>query len=341
MVKQDTMRSNGSGRTRVSLGSQGIALLMVLWVLAILMVVVFSFSYMGRTENLAVLSFREGVEKKFLAEAGVERGITEIFYRNMYKNQAVVLEGTEVWKTDGTPNKVQTANGYFTVSMMDETGKIDINTLTDTSGIILKNLLTNSGVPEENAETIVDSILDWKDKTGGVMHRLHGAGDDYYMSLPNPYKAKHDNFDTLEELLLVKGMTYELLYGDGKKKGVIDFLTVYSKSPIINVMAAPKEVLSAIPGITPEIADSIISSRGNQAGTPNFGNLLSNIQPPFNSFVGPTASNTFTIDAAGYKGSAKQGYAVRATVVIEGNNKYRYLYYKSPAEVRHDRVSSD
>ncbi len=341
MVKQDLIKPPESSRTAISRGSQGIALLMVLWVLTILMVIVFSFSYMGRTEALAVLSFREGVEKKWLAEAGVERGITEIFYRNMHKNQAVVLEGTEVWKTDGTPHKIRTDNGYFVISIIDETGKVDINTLNDTSGIILKNLLVNSGVLEENAETIVDSILDWKDKTGGGVHRLHGAGDDYYMSLPNPYKTKHDNFDTLEELLLVKGVTYEILYGDGKKRGVIDFLTVNSKSPIINVMAAPKEVLTAIPGITPEIADNIISLRENQAGTPNFQQLLANVQPPFNSFVRPTASNTFTIDAAGYKGDNKQGYAVRATVGIEGNNKYRYLYYKSPAEVRRDSASSD
>ncbi len=340
MGEQDFIKSPGSGRTLISSGSQGIALLMVLWVLTILMVIVFSFSYMGRTEALAVLSFREGVEKKLLAEAGVERGITEIFYRNMYKNQAVVLEGTEVWKTDGTPYKIPTDNGYFTVSLVDETGKIGINTLNDSSGIIMKNLLINSGVQEENAETIVDSTLDWKNKAGDL-HRLHGAGDDYYMSLPNPYKAKHDNFDTLEELLLVKGMTYEILYGDGEKRGVIDFLTVNSKSPIINVMAAPKEVLTAIPGITPEIADNIISIRQNQAGTQNFQQLLANVQPPFNSFVGPTASNTFTIDAAGYKGNNKQGYAVRATVGIEGNNKYRYLYYKSPAEVRHDSARSD
>ena len=82
------------------------------------------------------------------------------------------------------------------------------------------------------------------------------------MSLPNPYKAKNANFDTLEELLLVKGMTSEILYGNNEKKGIIDLLTVYSRTSIkINVNAAPKEVLMAIPGITPEIADSIISFR--------------------------------------------------------------------------------
>jgi general secretion pathway protein K len=320
---------------------KGIALLMVLWVLTILTVIVFAFSYMGRTEALSVLSFKDGTEKRFLAEAGVQRGVAEIFYRQMNANQTGVLEGKEVWRADGTPYKVQTGNGHFTASITDETGKIDINTLTDASGIILKNLLINLGIQEENAETIVDSILDWKDKTGGDVHRLHGAGDDYYMSLPVPYKSKHDNFDTMEELLLVKGMTHDILYGDGKKKGLIDFLTVNSKISMINANAAPKEILTAIPGITPDIADSIISLRENPGGAANIQQLLANVPAPFKTLVGSPTSNTFTIDAAGYKGTDKKGYGVRATVAIQGVNQYKYVYYKSPAEVRNDSNSSD
>jgi general secretion pathway protein K len=318
---------------------KGIALLMVLWVLAILTVIVFSFSYMGRTETLSTMSFRDGVEKEFLAEAGVQRGIMEIFYANANVNRTVTLEGKEVWKTDGTPYTVQTKGGHFTVSITDETGKIDINTLTDTSGIILKNLLMHLGVPGDNADTIVDSILDWKDKTGGNLHRLHGAGDDYYMSLPNPYKPKHDDFDALEELLLVKGMTRDILYGDGKKEGLIDFITINSKTNMINLNKARKEVLASVPGITPEIADAIISLRGDQQGAAKIQQLLANVSPPFRSFVGFPLATTFTIDASGYKGADKRGYGIRATVMIEGGSNYRYLYYKSPAEVRNDNNS--
>jgi general secretion pathway protein K len=342
MVERETIEWARCNRICIPLKTQeGIALLLVLWVLTILTVIVFSFSYMGRTEALSALSFKEGIEKKFLAEAGIERGIMEISYRNANVGQTTILEGKEVWKTDGTMYRIQTDTGYFAVGITDETGKIDINSLTDSSGIILKNLLMNSGVQEEDANTIVDSTLDWKDKTGGAMHRLHGAGDDYYMSLPNPYKAKHDNFDTVEELLLVKGMTYEILYGDGNKKGLIDFLTVYANTPQINVNAAPKEVLEAIPGITPDIANNIISLRGDQTQSANLQQLIASVPPPFNALVSLTQSNTFTIDAAGFKGAENHGYAIRATVTLSADKKNQYLYYKSPAEVRHDRYSSD
>jgi len=301
---------------------EGVALLMVLWVLTILMVIVLSFSFMTRTETLATLAFREGMEKKFLAEAGIQRGIEEIYY--MKQNpQLAQLEESDAWKTDGTPYSGRLGEGDYAVRITDESGKIDINTLTDASGIILKTLLIQMGVEDEQGDTIVDSILDWKDADDLV--RLHGAESDYYQSLPNPYKAKNANFDTLEELLLVKGMTYEIFFGGGGKKGLVNFITINSGMNIINVNAAPKEVLMAIPGITPEIADAIISYRQNKK--------IMNIQevgvPPGTAYIGPVDGNTFAIEAIGHKGDEKKGYPIKAVVTLDGN-KYRYLYYKSP-----------
>lgn len=315
---------------------------MVLWVLTVLMVIVLAFSYTGRTETQASLAFKQGVEKKFLAEAGIERGIIEIAYAKMNPPGAQIPpEGGEAWKTDGTPNTVKTEDGYYTVSIIDESGKININTLNDSSAIILKNVLMNSGVEEEQADTIVDSVLDWKDADD--LTRLHGAESDYYMSLPNPYKAKNADFDTLEELLMVKGMTPEILYGTGKKKGLIDLLTVNSTSGTgnaaaapINANAAPKEVLMAVPGITAEAAEAIVSSRGNPADAASAANIqgmLAAVKPPFNSLITlGAAGNVFTIESSAYKGDAKGPYTVKATIVMGQDNKVKYMYYKSPAK---------
>lgn len=304
---------------------KGIALLMVIWVLIILMVIVLSFSYMSKTESSLALAFKERTEKKLAAEAGIERGITEIFYRNAYKNQNIIAKEKEAWKTDGTRYSDKLGDMSYTVSILDESGKVDINAVSE---VILKNLLLNTGIKDEDADTIVDSVMDWKDPDDLV--RLHGAESDYYMSLPAPYKAKNAPFDAVEELLLVKGMTREILYGTSGKKGLIDFLTVNSKNALINVNAAAREVLTAIPGITPEIADGIISFRENnrisnmaEAGVPAQGMQYLNVNE----------GNIFTILAAGHKGDEKKGYAVKATIIVEGINKYRYLYYKSPVQI--------
>ena len=50
-----------------------------------------------------------------------------------------------------------------------------------------------------------------------------GASDSYYLSLPQPYNCKNSPFETVEELLLVEGVTPQLLYGDDtNRNGILD-----------------------------------------------------------------------------------------------------------------------
>lgn len=316
------------------LSQRGIALLMVLWVLTILMVIAMSFSSMTRTETYSTLSFKEGAEKRFLAEAGIERAIMELFYRLQNINMNVTFEESDRWKIDGTPYKGNLGDGNYSVRITDESGKININLITDANSDILRNLLKNLEIPEDDANTIVDCILDWKDPDD-LLH-LNGAEDDYYMSLPNPYKTKNADFDTLEELILIKGITQEILYGDKERKGLIDFLTTNSGRGQININAAPKEVLMAIPGMTPEIADAIIDYREEKEIInvaeiqPILGANYATISP----YITAGSSNIFSIDSIGYKEDEIAGFGIKATVIIEGNNQYRYIYYKGPAIIK-------
>ncbi len=309
---------------------EGIILIIVLWVLTILMVIVLSFSVMTRSETFASLAFREGVDKKFIAEAGIERAIIELFYRNKYRGYSMLEDEKKVWRTDATPYTISFSDGWFIVRISDELGKIDINNLNDLSGIILKNLLMNSGVKEQEATVIVDSILDWKDADD--FKRLHGAESDYYMSLPKPYQAKNARLDTLEELLLVKGMGPDILYGGNGKKGIVDFITIYSNSNAINIVSASREVLLAIPGLTHELVDEIITKR--EALTSE-ASLNATIPPESSQFISQGGISYFyTIESAGYKTGQKTPFAIKAGIAIEGNAKYRYFYYKSPVQLK-------
>jgi general secretion pathway protein K len=306
---------------------KGIALLTVLWVLIILMVIVFSFSFLVRTEMLSTSFFKEETENRFLAEAGLERGIMELFYRKQNLNNKLTLEGLEVWKIDGRANTGPIGDGTYTVKIVDESGKLNINTVPE---LVLKKLITNLGVDVDLVETIVDSIMDWKDKDDLV--RLHGAESDYYQSLPEPYKAKNADFSTLEELLMVKGVTRELLFGTKEKKGLIDFLTVYGTSGGVNINAASKEVIMAVsPGIDTAGADQIIQFRENQEmkSIAEIEGVLGQkvLQLiPFNT----TSSDIFTIEAFGHKKNSKPGSGIRATVSLLGASQYKYLYFKTP-----------
>jgi len=317
-------------RLPFSISENGIALVMVLWVLAILTVIALSYSYMTRTETLSTLTFRQTVQERFIAEAGIERAIVELFYRRL--NPA---DTENIWRVDCTPYEVKTGNGYATVSLTDESAKVDINKASD---VILRNLLMNLGVDEERVDIIVDSIMDWRDPDD--FHRLHGAESDYYMSLPKPYKAKNANFDSIEELLLVRGVDRELLYGGPKRRGIAGFLTIYSNTGRINLKAAPREVLLSIPGITSEMVDTIISMRQEEGV--NIQQALGQYYSLISRYATLSGSNTFTIDSTGHIGEGS-GYYIRATVRLLGADRYQYLYYRSPMEIERggDQHESD
>lgn len=312
------------------------ALLTVLWVITVLMVIVFSFSYLARTETLSTLSFKEGMEKKFLAEAGVERGLLELFFRK--ENIAKVLvDDLAVWKVDGSLYNGQVGDGSYAVRLYDESGKLDINFASEQ---MLRNLLKTNGLEGTTLDTIADSILDWKDKDD--LHRLNGAESDYYLSLPNPYKARNANFETLEELLLVKGVTREILYGEGKQRGLIDFLTVYGKTNKVNINAAPRQVLMSIPGMTDGMADEILTFRQTREikNIQEIGGSVLQNQALLIPYVAFGQGNTFTIESSGYREKPQAGYAIRATVNLLPNNQYLYLYYKTPVTLKQDETTA-
>ncbi len=308
----------------------GIALPLVLWTLTVLMTIVLSLAVGARTEIRMTMNFRDSIENKLLAEAGIERGLMEISYRNFFLGNGPAETDLQVWRIDGTPYTDTVGKGSYRVGIMDETGKISINGLTDSSGILLKNLLVRLEVAPETADTIVDSILDWKDADN--LTRLNGAEDDYYMSLANPYHAKNADFSTPEELLMVKGMTEEILFGNGETKGLLPFITVYSKHSGVNIATAPREVLLSIPGMTDGVAESILAYR-EAAPVWNASEaqaLLGPVAQTIRLYTGVAgARRIFTLSSAGYREGEKAPYTITATVVVEQGG-CRFIYYKSP-----------
>jgi general secretion pathway protein K len=200
---------------------------------------------------------------------------------------------------------------------------------------VLNNLLVNLGIEKETADTIVDSMLDWKSPTG--LHRLHGADSSYYSSLPNPYKAKNANFDNLEELLLVKGVTHDILYGNGQRPGLIRFLTIYGDASRININAAAPEVLKAIPFISSDAVEKIIALRSAdnaEAAAELQAMLAGGDSAKMSPYTITTDSNIFAIEVSGYKENEKKYYPLRAIVSIEAGGNYTVLSYQSPADIK-------
>jgi type II secretory pathway component PulK len=117
-----------------------------------------------------------------------------------------------------------TTDGYYggvRYGLENESARLNINTvlLADSSGEgnARKILMGLPGMSEQ----IADAILDWIDADDD--QRDQGAEREYYSSLSPPYAPRNGPLASIEELLLVKGVTPALLFGaDLNRNGEID-----------------------------------------------------------------------------------------------------------------------
>jgi hypothetical protein len=119
------------------------------------------------------------------------------------------------------PDVVQ---GYYSAArygMENESAKLNLNTLVaegdDEDDESRKRLLALPGMTDQ----IADAILDWLDEDD--LPREFGAEESHYLGLPSAYEPRNGQMTSLDELLLVRGVTPELLYGlDVNRNFVVD-----------------------------------------------------------------------------------------------------------------------
>ncbi len=333
---------------------RGIALVLVLWVLMLLTVLAFEFSIMTRTEAKTTLNQRNSTEAYYYARAGIYKAIAELSRpiltqnenddaaptNNDILNENAVLETP--WLADGRPYRVTLSNGSAEIKIFDEGGKININ---QANRATLHKLFSNMR-HDRGIAGMVDPILDWRDKDN--IYNRNGAEDPYYLSLPEPYHAKNSFFDTIDELLWVKGITSNIFYtqneneGRLRRTGLVDVLTASLDVPSlqtsssdedeldedeldedeivqfkVNVNTAPQEVLVSIPGIDTQHARGIIAEREYFTF-----NSPEEIEPfvrdiddaiPFISF---RPSGVYTVDSYGTIASSPIQHHIRAIISI-------------------------
>ena len=199
---------------------KGIALLMVLWIITLLSVICAEFSWTMRSETVIVRNFKEAEQAYYTAEAGVNRAIIELIRsaKNLRIKKQVDEEDEEpevrYWEPGGGPYEFKFGEGRCEVRIEDENNKISLNRMAFKSKKKnLKILLEKNTLLEgEELDTVVDSLIDWRDKNHN--HGLNGAEDDYYESLDIPYECRDGEIPVLEELLMIKGIDEKIYYGD-------------------------------------------------------------------------------------------------------------------------------
>jgi len=189
-------------------GRKGLVLVGVLWVVVVLMVIAVAVGRRSRLDTRVCLVGMEELRCKWACRAGVERAIA-VLNDDLRRSDGL----TDLWSENEEDfNDVGLEGCRFTVRVVDEAGKLNVNTATKEQLLGLEYM----------SEEIADAIIDWRDKD--ETPRGSGVEGGYYQNLRYGYEIRNGPFKTIRELLLVKGVTAELLYGeDTNFNGKLDY----------------------------------------------------------------------------------------------------------------------
>jgi len=226
-----------------SFNERGIALVIVLWMLALMTILALAYSGMTRTESLLSHNMIHSAQARAQAESGIWLAVNDLLKR--VKSRQFPADSSPV-----VIHSTQTDN--LTISIQDESGKIDLN---KASQQLLLGLIKSAGIDHDQSTRLVDAILDWRDRDS--LTRVNGAEDQQYESMGYPYGAKDGTFNSIGELMQIRGMTPSLY------KKLKPLITVHSTQSRIRLNSAPSSVLNALPDMSVELMTRIMSGRSN------------------------------------------------------------------------------
>jgi len=227
-----------SGKSIGAVKARALILPVVLVVLLLLALLSASYAFQVQADYAAGVAFSHRLQCRLAAEAGIER--VRHLLRTERDNQAAwydnpaLFDQALVWSAAARPedlgkgqlNKAELTSGmvfrYSVVAdnpfedkklvrygITDESSKLNINTASE--GQLLKLIapfVTDGREPLE----LVHALLDWRDSDDEP--REFGAEKTYYASRTTPHRTKNAPFETVEELLMVKGFDGKILYGE-------------------------------------------------------------------------------------------------------------------------------
>jgi type II secretory pathway component PulK len=114
-------------------------------------------------------------------------------------------------------------DGRIRFGITDEASKLNINTARPEQLLALfQPVVVNLGFEVTYAQDLVDALIDWRDPDDDPTNEERPAESNYYRSLRPPYRAKNGPFETVEELLMVRGFDGRILFGeDQDRNGLI------------------------------------------------------------------------------------------------------------------------
>ena len=217
---------------------RGMVLVLVLVVIALLALACFTFAELMLTERKAARLAARRAQARAAADSGVEMARLFLaqdeelqleagsWYDNEMQFRGIVVSSDEQDSDIGrfTIIAPRMESGFvdgLRYGLESESARLNLNALVTLEGLGASGardiLMGLPGMTED----IADAILDWIDEDDEP--REYGAEFDYYASLDSPYAPKNGPLETVEELLLVRDVTPQLLLGcDANRNALAD-----------------------------------------------------------------------------------------------------------------------
>lgn len=272
------------GRVKSILSDQrGMALLITIMTVSLLVAVTVMFHRRSWHSYLVANNFKIDTELKAVAESGINIGLA-LLQQDANKNNYDSL--LDDWATLGKDELGSLfGKGRLALEIVDLSGRLQVNSLVqpplqgqeggenqgdnntenEARDILVRLLLSPFFAIEEESEAykIVDALVDWIDEDDRESD--NGAESSYYQALANPYDCRNGPVQYIEELLLVKGITPLLLFGEGEKKGLADYITVHGEDGKININTADSLLIKSLdPLIGDELVERLITFRNDE-----------------------------------------------------------------------------
>jgi general secretion pathway protein K len=240
---------------------RGSALLAVLWLSAGLSAIAFAVSANVRSETDRVSTNAEGLRASYLASGALERAMLWVLWGNSGMTYANRDGSPRFWRPYQSRLTMAFPSGDAIVEVIPEGAKLNINSATPDD--LYRVVFAVSGDPGRSRE-ISQGIADWRSAAPSPT-----AYDQYYFTLGPTFRARHASFQEIEELLLVRGMSPELFYGnyttgpDGRlyaRGGLRDCLSVWGSSGPFDVNTSSPALMEAI-GMEPAAVAAVVARR--------------------------------------------------------------------------------
>lgn len=188
---------------------RGAVLLLVLVVVALLSALLTDWAFSTLVDLRLTETFRDSNRAYYLARGGVEVGRQLLW---MDKNEYDTP--TEMWGV-GIPSYPVSEEATVSITIVDEDSRFNLNKVVDNLGENpnplmrdrLRRLLTQLEIDDPDA--LSDALIDWIDRNQATSAR--GAENSWYQGLASPLASKDGPLDTVDELLLIKGFTPEIV----------------------------------------------------------------------------------------------------------------------------------